>query len=429
MSQERIDQGTTPAATPSAPLAVLRDEAELRSLFDRDAAALVAAAIAKLADSPFLAPRVVEQAFVHAWHSRAHIASATALDAFLRDEVEHGAARALSRQLAAHRMGHHGNGARATGHARPDGSYDHATSWSHVLQGVRADVRSAEAHDRAAAIAHHEAAAHIKEVTRHGGWVRPTLVGAATVAFALAMVWMLDSAGAQSRLRNAVTTGPVRTVAASAGQLGALELADGSAVRLAPETNLAIPEKFGADLRGVSVAGAARIRVAAGAEEPLTVIAGPASIASVAGEFSIRAYPGEGGTVVVVHDGGATVRVGEASHTVAAGASLFVPDSGAARAATDGQVAEATSWSDNVYVATDRRIGDVLTDLQRWYRTQIFAVDPEVLDRRISIRASLDSVRQAIAAIEQAGGVQFGYMNEKMVFTDRAAAAPRGSAR
>lgn len=429
MSQERIDQGTTPAVTPSAPLAVLRDEGELRSLFDREAATLAAAAAARLGDSPYLAPRVVEQAFVHAWHSRAQIASPSALEAFLRSDVEHGAARALSRQLAAHRLGHHGSGSHAGGHARPDGAYDHETSWAHVLQGVRADVRSAEAHERAAAIAHHEAAAHIKDVTQHGGWVRPMLVGAATLVFAVALVWLLDSAGAQTRVRNAVTTGPVRTVSASAGQLGALELADGSRLRLAPETNLSIPEKFGTDLRGIGIAGAARITVAPGGEEPLTVIAGPASVGGTVGEFTVRAYPGEGGAVVVVHEGNATVRVGEASHAVASGAALFIPDSGAVRAATAGQVAEATSWSENAYVASDRRLGDVLTDMQRWYRTQIFAVDPDVLDRRISIRASLDSIRQAIAAIEREGNVQFGYINEKMVFTDRAEAASRQSAR
>lgn len=429
MSQERIDQGITPAATPTAPLAVLRDEEELRTTFDRSAAALAAGAVPMLGDSPYLAPRVVEQAFVHAWHSRAQIPSPEALDGFLRSEVEHGAARALSRQLAAHRLGHHGSGSQAGGHARPDAAYDHATSWTHVLQGVRADVRSAAAHERAAAIAHHEAAAHIKDVTQHGGWLRPTLVGAATLMFAVALVWMLDSAGAQGRIRNAVTSGPVRTVTASAGQLGALELADGSAVRLAPETNLSIPEKFGADLRAVRVEGAARITVAPGLEEPLTVVAGPALVVATGTVFTVRAYPGDGGAVVALHEGSATVRVGEASHAIATGAALFIPDSGAVRAATAGEAAEATSWSDNLYVASDRRLGDVLTDMQRWYRTQIFAVDPDVLGRRISIRASLDSVRQAIAAIEREGGVQFGYMNEKMVFTDRRAAAKGTSGR
>ena len=94
-----------------------------------------------------------------------------------------------------------------------------------------------------------------------------------------------------------------------------------------------------------------------------------------------------------------------------------------------GPLAEATSWTDNVYVASDRRLGDVITDVQRWYRTQIFAVDPAILDRRISIRASLDSVRQAISAIEREGNVQFGYLNDKMIFSDRQPAPARKAAR
>lgn len=429
MSQERIDQGTAPAVAPTVSLAVLRSEEELRRAFELRVDELVAAATAKLGDSPYLAPRVVEQAFVHAWHARAQISSHAALDAFLRSEVEHGSARALSRKLAAHRLGHHGSGAHASGHARPDGAYDRATSWTHVLQGVRADVRSAAAHERAAAIAHREAAAHIKDITRQGSWVRPTLVGVATLAFAVSLVWMMDTAGAQGRIRNAVTTGPVRTVTASAGQLGALELADGSRVRLAPETNLFIPEKFGPDLRGVRLVGAARIVVAPGAADPLTVIAGPAIIVATGTEFTVRAYPDEGGAVVALHSGQVNVRVGEASHPIAPGQALFISDSGAVRTPTAGQLAEATAWTDNVYAVSDRRLGDVLTDLQRWYRTQIFAVDPDVLDRRISIRAPLDSVRQAISAIEREASVQFGYMNEKMVFSDRPASPVRKAAR
>ena len=399
---------------------VLGDEQALRRAYDQHADALAAAAVQRLGDSPYLASRVVEQAFVHAWHGREEIGSDVALAGFLMHEVEHGAARARSRQLAAHRLGHHGSGAPGAGaHARPDATYDRERSWQQVLAGVRADVRSAAAHERAASIAHHDAAVHIAEVTREGSRIRPVLLGVATVGLAIAAVWLLNTVGQETRIRSAVTSGAVRTVAASAGQLGALELADGSRVRLAPETQLIIPEKFSPDFRGVRVEGAARFEVAPGLDAPFTVIAGAATVVATGTAFSVRAYPGDGGAIVALHEGTVRVTVGDSTHPLRAGEALFVADSAPPRAATEGELAQATSWSANTYVADNRRIADVLTDLQRWYRTQVFATSPEVLERRVSFRAPLDSVRQAIAAIEREGNVRFSYMSGKMVFTDR----------
>lgn len=424
MTQAGSGSRLASGAAPARQSAVLQDEQELRKVFEQHVDALVALATDRLGDSAYVAPRVAEQAFVNAWHGRHQIASGEVLAGYLRKEVEHGVARALSRQLAAHRLGHQAQGsAPASGHARPGGDYDRETSWDRVLKGVRADARSAEAHERAASIAHREAALHIKEVTRESSWVTPALVGAATVGFALAAVWVLDTAGAQSRIRTAVTSGPVRTVATSPGQLGALELADGSQVRLAPESQIFIPEKFGADLRGVRVAGAARIVVATGMDEPLTVIAGPATVVATGTAFTVRAYPDEGGATISLHEGAVTVRVADSSHVLSPGQGLFVPDSGAARAPTDGELAEATSWTENRYVASNRRLGDVIKDLQRWYRTQIFVANPALLDRRVTFQTSLDSLRQAIASVEREGSVRFGYLSEKMVFTD---AAPDG---
>lgn len=418
MAQIGTDPTPAPNTLAGGSPAVLTDEQALRRAYDQHADALVATATSRLGESAYLAPRVTEQAFVQAWHARARIASDAALTAFLNDEVERGSARALSRQMAAHRLGHHGSGALpvANGHARPSGAYDREVSWSHVLQGARADVMSAQAHERAAAIAHHDAAVHIAEATRQGSWVKPVALAAVTIAAAIGGVWLIDSLGADRRIQAAVTSGPGRTVEAGPGQLAALELADGSAVRLAPGTQLFIPEKFGAELRAVRVNGAARVQVAPGQEEPLRVVVGRATLVATGTAFSVRSYPADGGATVLLHDGSATVQAGDSTHALSPGNALFVPDSGVTRPATPDQIAEVTAWTENTYVANDRRLGDVLEDFQRWYRTQIFIADPTLADRRVTVRASLDSVRQAIAAVERTANVKFGYVSGKMVF-------------
>lgn len=421
MAQNGIGSGPAPEAHAGHPPLVLHDEQALRRAFDQHGDALVAAATRRLGDSAFLAPRVVEQAFIHGWEARERVTSDAALAAFLNEDVERGAARALSRQMAARRLGH--NAITSThvgsGHAPPDGRWDPDVAWSHVLQGARADSRSARAHEQAAAIAHHDAAVHIAEATRPGSWVKPVAVGALTVGAAIAVVWLIDSIGADRRLLAAVTNGPGRTVEAAAGQIGALELADGSRATFAPGTQLFIPQQFGPDLRAVRVNGAARFTVASGQDRPLTVVVGPATVTATGTAFTVRAYPGDRGATIVLHEGSATVRSGEVSRALAPGQAVFVPDSAPMRDATEGQRAELVAWNENAYVASDRRLGDVLEDFQRWYRTQIFIAHPELLERRVSVRASLDSVRQAIAAVEQEANVQFGYVSGKMVFTPR----------
>lgn len=421
MAQIGIDSTPAPDAPAGQLPLVLHDEQALRRAFDQHGESLVAPARSHLGESAFLAPRVVEQAFIQAWHARLRVTSDAALAVFLREEVERGAARTLSRQMAARRLGHHAlTGTHAeTGHAHPDGRWDPDVAWSHVLQGARADSRSALAHERAAAIAHHDAAVHIAEATRPGSWVKPVAIGAFTVAAAIAGVWLIDTIGADQRLHAAVTKGPGRTVEAAPGQIGALELADGSSATFAPGTQLFIPQQFGPDLRAVRVQGAARFTVAAGQERPLTVVVGPATVMATGTAFTVRAYPGDGGATIMLHEGSAAVRSGEVSRSLQPGQAVFVPDSGAMRDATPGQRAEVVAWTENAYVASDRRLGDVLEDFQRWYRTQIFIAHPELLERRVTVRASLDSVRRAIAAVEQAANVQFGYNSGKMVFTPR----------
>jgi len=49
-------------------------------------------------------------------------------------------------------------------------------------------------------------------------------------------------------------------------------------------------------------------------------------------------------------------------------------------------------------------------------------VDLPLLDRPVSIQASLDSPKEAITAVEKSANVKFGYEGKTMVFRDAAAA-------
>ena len=413
---------------PDPARSILPDEAALRRSFDAHADDVAASAAAQLGDAAWLAPRVVEHVFLTAWRSRATLASEADLTALLERETKHDSARVLSRRMAAQRLGGGTEDKRHRGiaqHDHPDG-FDRENAWSHLMREIHGGDTDA-AHARASAIGHHEAAAHIAGIGHTQSWVRRAAMVALVVVCAFGGIWLLDYASRGAKLDAAVTSSSARTVESRAGQLGEVTLDEGSQVRFAPESRVFIPKEFGEDLRGIRVEGAASVQVAPGLDAPLVLKAKRATISAEGTALTVRAFPEDSVLVVAVAEGRVTVKRGDEERVLGAGQSVAVPDSSAMRAPSDGELDEATAWTKNRLAIHNRRIGDVLAELQRWYNTRIFVADTRVLDRRISISAPLDSVRQAIAAIEEAGSVKFGYIDDKMVFTD--AGASKGAKR
>src|SRR6059058_2154930 len=93
------------SGSPSSLSSYLADESTLRRLFDAQYGTHIQRARTELGDAAPQAPRIVETAFINAWTKREELRDAAQFDAFITDEVHHGAARALSRRAAAHRFG------------------------------------------------------------------------------------------------------------------------------------------------------------------------------------------------------------------------------------------------------------------------------------------------------------------------------------
>jgi ferric-dicitrate binding protein FerR (iron transport regulator) len=92
------------------------------------------------------------------------------------------------------------------------------------------------------------------------------------------------------------------------------------------------------------------------------------------------------------------------------------------REPTTPELQEATSWNDKTLTIANRTLRDVLPQLKRWYGIDIKVVDLPLLDRPVSIQASLDSPKEAITAVEKSANVKFGYEGKTMVFHDAAPA-------
>src|SRR6185503_5088604 len=98
---------------------------------------------------------------------------------------------------------------------------------------------------------------------------------------------------------------------------------------------------------------------------------------------------------------------------VAPGKALLVTKTGETREPTPGELQEATTWVDHTLTVSNRQLRQVLPQLKRWY-----GVDIKVLDRPVSLQASLDSPKEAISGVEKSANVKFDYEEKTMVFRD-----------
>jgi len=359
---------------------------------------------------------------VRAWDARSRIATPEQLGAFLEDDVHHAAVRALSRRAAAHRLTEHEahGGARDTSpaHAPPDVVIDPDESWPHVLRAVRGEGHSQRALDETAAIARHEAAGHIVVATREGPAWKMIGIGAAGLVAALAIGYFVEKAGADANASTAVNASDARVVNSPPAQMGIVTLDDGSKVRLAPDSKLSIPTTFGPTLRAVKLAGAASFDVAKSDKSEFRVYAGDALVVAHGTSFTVRAYPEDSATTVVVSEGSVDVREGKLVRPLEAGSALFVAQGQSPRVASPDEREEADGWRNGTLTITNRALRDVLPQLRRWYNMDVHVPDSALLGRKVTLRASLDSSRQAIRGVEQSTGLKFGYQGQTMVFED-----------
>jgi ferric-dicitrate binding protein FerR (iron transport regulator) len=72
-------------------------------------------------------------------------------------------------------------------------------------------------------------------------------------------------------------------------------------------------------------------------------------------------------------------------------------------------VEESLGWIDGTIVFNDRPFREVLPALQRWYALTLTPESPALLDRRVTMRAGVDSMRAALRALQLAGQVIIDY--------------------
>jgi ferric-dicitrate binding protein FerR (iron transport regulator) len=364
---------------------------------------------------------IVERAFVAAWTRREQFESSGALTAYLHDGVHRGVVRERGRRAAVRRFeAHEGVPARASALSARAASVDDA--WSRVAAALHgADPeRDAAAHVAAGEVRRHAAAEHLAGLARRRPWMTRVLAPALLLAVSGGAAWWMGALGKAAAVDRALAATDARVISAKPGQRAAIALADGSRLMLGAGSQLRIPARFGDDVRAVALDGAATVTVAAGRELPLELRAGRAAAVASAGTFVVRAYGDEATVTVGVREGEVTVKAGDDSRVLSTGDALTVTADGVLREPTTAAREEALGWADGRFVVVGRPVRDVLPQLKRWYATDLRVPDPALLDRVVTMSASLDSTRSALTALASSVGAWAGFEGKVLVLRDAA---------
>ena len=205
------------------------------------------------------------------------------------------------------------------------------------------------------------------------------------------------------RLRPRVA--PFREYATQPGQRLQLELPDSSRVLLSVGTRLRVPRDFAVSARAVDLDGEAYFVVRHDPRRPFLVHTRWGVTEDLGTSFDVRAYPEDDYLQVVVAAGRVALRAGEGgSDSVLSLRSRdrgVLDAHGVLRATAGVSLGDYLGWTRGTLVFHDAPLGEVVTQLERWYDVDIAVSDAIAGGDRLTISFATRSVDEALATLAQ----------------------------
>lgn len=401
-------------------------ESALETLFRQNFEALVQEATERLSDV-VSAQKVVAGAFLETWEHRDQAQSASQLEALLRQAVSSGGAHELRRKAAVHRM------ADTDGEHRQHASAKHNVAaesvdqiWARIVGELHAE--KADPAVRARQLAEHSrhgAAAHLAQVAKPTSPKVAIISGIVILAVVAVPLWYLNKGAETTKAQQALSREDSRPMKSPPGTRGKTTLPDGTELAIGAATEVKLTAHFPEDVRAAQVTGSASFKAPAG-KEPLLIKVGNAWVYASGASFIVRSFPDDSGTAMIKATSDSIVVKGaKEERTLTAGATLRVRKDGTFLDLTPDLAMMAFSWVADTFAVQNKPLVEVLSELKKWYGLEIIPRDSLILQRPVSMTASLESSKDAIAAFEKGGAVKVGFEGLAMVVHD-AASAPAG---
>jgi transmembrane sensor len=263
---------------------------------------------------------------------------------------------------------------------------------------------------------------------RRGGsrsWRSSTRLLAAAALFAMvgAGSWAILRSRAATTL---ATQAPAvwKTFSAAHGQRMVIELADGTRVTLAPESQLRVRQAPASrpdeTMREVALSGEGFFEVAHVAGQPFRIHTPHGMVTQLGTSFDVRAYQGDRATRVVVTEGRvsllptatrepanaaanaeATPARGRTTDAVvlAAGDFGMMTNTRVTDVARGIEVGQYTSWMQGELRFTNAPLRSVIAELERWYDVKVVLEDPSFADYELTASLPHGSVDDVVDVV------------------------------
>lgn len=397
-------------------------EQALETIFRSNFDWLLARALERLKGEDAAAPRLLIATLREFWAERDGFHTSGEIEAFFNEELRHRARATRARMAAVHRFEKAEGVQGGHAHAAPDAN----AVWRDLLVELhKPEVDAATAAKRRREHSSHNAAEHINTVAQRGNWKTPVIIAVVAAAFVLGGAWWFSKVSRAEVINQLLGSADAEQVTTRAGQTGSLTLADNSVARIGPESRLVIVKGFGGDYRTLSVSGTARFSVAGGNAQPFEARLGDLSVFTDGGVIAVRDYAEEMLRVVRVDSGSARVEVGGTERIVNAGEAVQVDRAGVAETATPVVVTRDLGWTHERLSLEGVTVAEAIQKLWRWYGIDIRLDDAASAEKLITIDVPLESSQAAIKAIEEAAGLRFEWVDNRMTFQAAAAARRR----
>lgn len=245
---------------------------------------------------------------------------------------------------------------------------------------------------------------------RWGRWA------AAALILAAAGYWMM-AAGDRPGSGEVGAGVDGRTYTTRRAEQSTVRLSDGTVVEMAPASRLTVPAGYGERGREVRLRGLAFFVVAPAPEEPFAVETDVARVRAVGTEFAVRSIRSESEATVVVRRGRVRLRAAgrgrRTARAVGPGEGGRVSDAGVAVERVD--LERRLGWRDRRLAFDAAPLGEVIRELERWYRADFRLARPGLEGRRFTGEFAGESVARVAEVLSTALGVPYRLRDSAVV--------------
>jgi transmembrane sensor len=214
--------------------------------------------------------------------------------------------------------------------------------------------------------------------------LKQTLKYAAVVAITLLSAYLFNLLDREEDAPLVVQS--FHTVSAPLGQISEFAFADGTRVWLNSGTTLSIPDSDPKEIRQVKLEGEAFFEVTENKDKPFVVQTGNQEIRVFGTSFNVRSYEGTGFIETTLVEGslGVSIQNSNEIQMLRPGEQFRNSLAGGKNILQKVDTHHYEAWKEGKLIFRNKPLGEIASDLERWYNVRIKFEQEEIKDYRFS---------------------------------------------